>query len=61
MPKLNKVILKNATEHQEFKVPFTNVDWCNWHKFMAYLFELGKKIFIVEKYDDGSEEINVLL
>lgn len=61
MKNLTKVILKNKTEHQEFKVPFSNKDWCNWNRFMAYLFEVGKKINIVRKYDDGSEENDVLI
>ncbi len=52
---LVKVILKNDREKQEFKLPFTNVDWCNFNRFFAYLFEEGKKIFIVRKFDDGSE------
>lgn len=61
MPKLNKVILKNNTEHREFKVPFSNVDWCNWNRFMAYLFQIGKKISIIRQYDDGSEQDDVLI
>lgn len=61
MKNLTKVILKNNTEHQEFKVPFTNIDWCNWNRFMAYLFEIGKKINIIRKYDDGSEENDELI
>lgn len=60
MATLKKVILKNDKEKQEFKLPFTNVDWCNWHRFMAYLFEVGRKIFIIEKFDDGTEKTESL-
>ena len=61
MKNLTKVILKNDREKKEFKLPFSNVDWCNWHRFMAYLFEVGKKINIVRKYDDGTEETDLLI